>query len=500
MSTALAPAVPPDQDRNLDIAPRRLSLTTFAWAQVVLLAWWAGVWPGLISPDSRRYVIHVTTGPWTADHSVLYDSLVLASLKVSGNLALLTLLQTTAAAALLSYASTVLRQAGVPTKWAVLPAFVLPFVPSFGASIVTVWKDVPFAYVEVMVALTTLKIVLESGRRQRRFVVPPRLIWSLCAELSLLCLFRNDGFLMLIVVVAGLLIGLRGARRQILTITAVALVVFAGAQRVVYPALGIKPADSSLAYGVFYGDIALAYAQHPGDFTAQDRALLARVAPLSTWAASDNCFTSDPLFTSRFNRSKADAVRNRLAGLWFRSLARAPVSLTLGRLCRGAIAWSPLPPPGGTRFGGLVTRTRADLYDGIKQGISPKLIKKLRYQPLIAPLGQFLQYVRGGSADVVWQVLMMRGSVWCYLTYLAVFLAWLRLRRWEILLVALMPLANQLTVTAANPAQLYRYMMGPIFVGMILLPLVTLKRWNAAPPLGEHSHNVATGPLGAPSN
>lgn len=491
MSTVLIPVVPPGRYRKRLTQPGRLSVATFVWAEVVLLLWWAGTWPGLLSIDSRRYVIHVTTGPWVADHSVLYDSMILASLKLSGNVALLTFVQATAAAALLTYASWVFRAVGVPARWAVAPAFVLPFVPSFAASVVTLWKDVPFAMVEVLVALTTIRILREC-RRAGRFSLSRGLMWALGVELTLLCLFRNDGFLMMVIVVVALLIGLRDARRQILVLTAVALVVFAGSQRIVYPALHIKPASSSLVYGVFYGDIALAYAQYPHEFTAQDRALMTQVAPLSVWASSDNCFTSDPLFsTAQFDRTKADKVRNQLAGLWFRTLARTPVSTIKGRLCRGAIAWSVLPPPSGTPFGTLVQRVPDDLYSGQRAGLSPQMVTKLRYQPLLPGLGSFEIRLRGGAADTGWQMLTMRGALWCYLLYAAVLLAARRFRRWDILLIAAMPLANQLTVTAANPAQLYRYMLGPLFVGMILMPLFALRTWRSAPAAVEPV--VATG-------
>lgn len=62
------------------IAGRETSLAVYAWSQIVLLLWWAGQFPGLLSYDSTVYVTHVTIGPWPADHSVLYDWFVLLSI------------------------------------------------------------------------------------------------------------------------------------------------------------------------------------------------------------------------------------------------------------------------------------------------------------------------------------------------------------------------------------------------------------------------------------
>ena len=67
-----------------------------------------------------------------------------------------------------------------------------------------------------------------------------------------------------------------------------------------------------------------------------------------------------------------------------------------------------------------------------------------------------------------------RGATWCYLSYLALGIAALRVRRWAILGAGAAALSNQLVVLTVNPAQLYRYMIGPLLVGVVLLPLLTL--------------------------
>src|SRR5262245_391374 len=77
----------------------RLPLVVFVAAQLVYLFWWAAWYPALMSYDSMSEIWQVTTGHWTAKHSVAYDALIWTSLKVTGDVAALALIQTLAMSA-----------------------------------------------------------------------------------------------------------------------------------------------------------------------------------------------------------------------------------------------------------------------------------------------------------------------------------------------------------------------------------------------------------------
>ena len=451
-------------------------LGIFAWAELVLLVWWAGERPGLLSPDSVRYVRNVTVGPWTADHSVLYDTAVLGSLTVTRGVGLLTLVQTVVAAAVLVYAVGSLWRIGLRPAWAALPGVVLPLLPSFGAFVVTVWKDVPFALCEVLVTATVLRILATGADRVR-----PALLAALGAELLGLTLFRNDGFLVVAGIAVVLALMLRGLRRQVLGLAAAALVGFVLAQTVVIPAVGIAPANSSLSYGIFYADVAIAYDRNPGSFRPADEALLAQVAPLPAWRAAHNCYTSDPLFAMPgFRLDRAAALHAELFGLWRRVLGRTPGTVLAARACRGSIAWNVLPPSRRqAHFAGTTAPTPPDLY-GNATVLPPDITAHLQQRPLVRPLGRLTRSLAKVSGPVALQAVEWRGATWCYLAYLALAVAAWRLRRWAILGAGAAALANQLVVLVVNPAQLYRYMVGPLLVGIVLLPLLALPRRRLA--------------------
>ena len=370
---------------------RPVPVLVFLWNQVVLVLWWVGQWPGLLSADSVRYLIHVTAGPWTADHSVLYDSFVLASLDLSRNVALLTLAQTTAAAAVVAFTVATIQRYGVPGRWAAVPGLVLPCLPSFGAFVSTVWKDVPFALVEVLVAATMLRIVHRPRRPDGRHDISRGLLVALGLELTGLNLFRNDGFLMVVLLTVALAVALKGVRQKMVAVGVASLLIFAVCHSVIYPAIGIAPASSTLAYGTFYADIAIAYGKDPGEFTAADQAIMSQVTPLKNWRKARNCYSSDPLFRyPGFDKIAADRLKNQLAALWFRTFARSPVTVVWARLCRSSVAWSPLPPPdhrprtAGTRCPATGCRSRPRRTPGRPSRTTPGPWSR-RWPPRSAP-------------------------------------------------------------------------------------------------------------------
>ena len=73
------------------------------------------------------------------------------------------------------------------------------------------------------------------------------------------------------------------------------------------------------------------------------------------------------------------------------------------------------------------------------------------------------------------QPYLWRGCNWTYLGYLVLLLVMLaRRRRYELLAVAALPIGLQLTVIAANPSPLWRYMCASIFLGVLTLPVAVL--------------------------
>ncbi len=470
---------------------RRLPLVVYAVCQVIFLFWWAAFYPGLISYDSVTYLIHVTTGPWVGNHSVLYDSLVWLSLHATGGLAVLTLAQTVAISAALAYTVVAFRRLGVPGRWTAMAGVVVAVLPPIGTFVVFVWKDVPFsicAYLVVPTVAHLLSLRGPAGWSTDRRV--NRLIAALGLELLGMCLFRLDGFLVVVVAALVLLVLLPGVRARLAAAAAAAVCLALALNLAVYPAAGIERAPTSLALGPAFADIAVAYAERPSSFTAADQALMARVAPLAVWKTRANCYDSDwtTIDIPGFN-AKAGKVSGQLFSLWLRVLGRSPDLVLGARFCRGSIAWSIFQGP--SRLDAQTLIAGLPLPPGNWQRIEHN---PYRHAVLSRPIsvivhkaGTFL-WSASKTQQLDW--LLWRAPFWCYLCYFMVFALARARRNWLFLSLAAIVAGQQVVVLADNPAQLFRYMVSPIIIGIMLVPLF-LARHRSSPGAGNGASPLA---------
>jgi hypothetical protein len=452
----------------------RFALIVFAACWLVLFVWWLAFFPVLISPDSLTYVKEATTNQWSTDHSVVYDAIIWVSLQATRGVGVLTFLQFTAFAAVLAYiASGLLRLGARP--WAVgVCAVIGLFAPSLGSFPVYLWKDVPFALGALWLLGLLIRLVdvaehepdWPRSARARRLV-----IWSFVAVV-VACLSRNNAFIFMIITAIGLLIVWRRAALRIAGAVLLGAVVATVLTVAVFPALGVQRAKSDLVLGPAYDDIAYVYKGDPHALSAKDRALLAEVAPLSLWRDAGNCYTADDLTnTSGFSRNSASAHSGQLFALWRKLLVAHPGSIVKARMCRGFIAWSPVAGPpgrGGTVF--PLTHEPERRFAEIK---NPTWQRALRPAPISSSLRSALARYDVNSRG--WQDVIWRGATWSYVLYLCIAVAIWRTRRWSLLALATIPLGVQIGVLVDNPNQLVRYMIVPLYAGVLLLPLLTLR-------------------------
>ena len=474
----------PGVDRLHGRIPARLRfpLAVFGLLELPLLIWWLAFYPGLGNYDSVQYSWEVLTGHWSTDHSLLYDAFVWLSFQISGGVALLTFVQTLAVAAVLAFAGQSLVTLGVRRRWAAAAAIACTVVPSLGSFSIYVWKDVAFAAAEVWVMAWTMQLVhtrrtlgegwSASTRARRQFG------W-LCVAFLAVALFRNNGFLVVIldgVLLAGLL---AGGRRLAAAAAAVAVGAFMALTYALFPNVGVKPAPSDQVLGPAYDDIAVVYHSYPDSFAPSQLRLLKTVSTKKIWdGAGQYCWNADRLTLTRHWRpGTASAHSGALFRLWLSVLRHHPLKVLSARWCRGTIAWSPVPPAdsrGASIFPNLEVPANMFGWWPAKLADHPEIHRAFQADPPAAGLRSAAKSYVSTSMGVGGEWILWRGATWCYIAYIAVgVLAWRR-REWIWVTVAGAALANQLTVLVDNPAQLIRYMEGCIYLGILALPLLTL--------------------------
>ncbi len=452
----------------------RAPIATYLGCQAIFLLWWAAFYPGLMSYDTVIYVLHVTTGPWINNLSVLYDSMVWLSLHTTGSLAPLTLLQTIAMSAAFGYTVFAFRRLGVPGRWTAIAAIIVAALPPTGAFIIFIWKDVPFTICAFLVVPTLAHLVsLRSspGRLRRRRT--NQLIAALGLEFLGMMLFRANGFIIVVLAAAALVCLLPGLRARLAAVSMAAILLSFFLNYVVYPAAGIKNASASLTLGPAYSDIAVAYAERPSSFTPADKSLMAQVAPLADWARTANCYDSDWTTNIHGFNKRSPGVSGQLFSLWLRVLERSPDLILGARICRGSIAWSIFPGPG--RLAGATLEpddtVPANLFLLADRVQGNPYRSALRAEPLSKDLNVAGNFLWNVSRTPQLQWLLWRGPFWCYLSYLILFAVARARRNWALLGLGAIIAAQQLGVLVDIPAQLYRYMISPVFIGIMLIPL-----------------------------
>jgi hypothetical protein len=465
----------------------RLPLVTYAICQIIFLFWWAGFYPGLMNRDSITYVLHVTSGPWVNDHSVLYDSLVWLSLHTTGDLGALTLAQTVAMSAALAYSVAAFRRLGVPGRWTAIAAVVAAALPPLGSFMIFIWKDVPFsicAYLVVPTVAHLLSLRHGPGRPgPSQADGPPEsprsgrpvtwLITALGLELLGMCLFRNNGFAAVAVAAALLIVALPGIRSRLAATVAAVLCATFVLNFFVYPAVGIRPMPSSLALGPVYADIAVAYAGAPSTFTAADKSAMQRVEPLAEWVKNANCYDSDMTTHPAGFVQRASQESGQLTSLWLRVLKRSPQLIVGARICRGSIAWLVFPGSPSAHAFLYGSKIPADLYGtaSLPNVRDNQYRADLATRPLSAGANSVTVFARGASEVPQLEWLLWRGATWSYIAYLVVWAVARRRRNWSLLALVAIVVGQQLTVFADIPTQAFRYMASPIYIGIMLLPL-----------------------------
>ncbi|MEU7012347.1 DUF6020 family protein [Streptomyces sp. NPDC046385] len=486
-------------------ARRRLPLAVYATTQLIFLVWWAAFYPGGMSYDSISYVWHVTTGHWMSNHSVAYDGLVWLSLQLTGDLALLTFAQSVAMAAALAYVVGTLRMFGVKGKWSFTAAVACAVLPSIGTFVIYVWKDVPFAIGAVVAFGATGRLAARRlrGESQLRDKVFRNEIAMLFAGFLAMGLFRNNGLLVAVIAVPVLLLTLPRMRKWLLFATVVPVTIAALLQTVVYPAIGVITPTKDQVYAFNYADIAVVYGKVPQTFTQADKELMQKVAPLSHWGGrAANCYNADWAMKKPMNRKAADQYNDQLIDLWFRILKRTPDQMISARVCRSHIAWSPFPGPVDKMGHTLISPPSVPKNLFGWADWNPEMADS-PYRPIlkIRPLNDTLHdaafFTWKASKTPQLQWLLFRGAIWCYAAYAVVLAFSRRNRSWAPVALLAIPLALQLTVIAANPAPLARYMFAPMFLGILTLPLIGAKPTftkRSKPAPEEQEQKPATAP------
>jgi len=221
----------------------RLGRLAFAGWAAYLGVWLLGLWPGILMSDSVDVMTNSRAGMVYEWFSYLHAFLAIALLDVVPHVGFIVVVQVLLTAALLAYATSLLRER-TARRW---PIVVMTIVAALSAPIVVntllFSRDTSFAVLHVFLALWVARAVVDRGRLSRAGLV------GIAALVGFLSVYRGDGIVLALVVPLVLLVGLRPSRKVAVrgaTAFAAALVLF----HVALPAVLAHKEENENAYAL----------------------------------------------------------------------------------------------------------------------------------------------------------------------------------------------------------------------------------------------------------
>jgi hypothetical protein len=425
---------------------------------IPLLVWWAGWYPAIMSSDSVDQWNQVLVFEFQNTHPITHTmSLWLVSL-VWESPGAVALLQALLFSVLLAVIARRLVQLGIRMWMAVLAVWIIALLPMTGATVISVWKDIPFTLAMGWVFTELLLLAANRSRFWATWTAPTRL----GIGLGLMWAFRANGKLTVLLFVLILAISFRRYWRHLVPMAAAVVgvgIVLPAALIAVFPVTNrpIEPAQ------VFMPDVGAVVVHNRDALSEADLALVTAVAPIEIWENQYDCGDSSPLlFHPEYNNSVVQNDSSSYRKLVVRAVLRAPSTVAGHRWCAGEYLLSPY-----NRTGTFVHRPPFDIWENdmglVRDPLSDRAYSVTLWAYQIAEHRR-LEWLTWRPAIYILVGLITYGAVW-----------WrreLKPLRWIALLFAI-HLAN---VFATSPAHEFRYAFGLYLFSIASLPLWYLIR------------------------
>jgi hypothetical protein len=435
----------------------------WAMAAMCMAAWGIyllAFWPGLMTADSMDQWYQVMRGPIVNHHPAFHTLLLWGVTRVWASPAAVALVQMGAMSLAAAGLLTELGSWGVPrpVRWAMALVFALS--PVNGVMVVTLWKDIAYTIVVLVLVALLLRVARTRGEALRS----RPLFLGLMASMASAALLRLNGLPMVALLLGTLfVICQRELRRRVVGLGVGVAVAWLFVVVPVYRAVGVRPMPGASAHSLQIHHMA-ALAHHvPEAFTPEDKQVLEKAAPWEEWHERYNCYTVDSLlYNKKLKRSffeSADKVD--FQRLWLRQAWAHPEVIVSHLGCVSSQVWRILQPPTGYQY--LFNREMEPNDIGLAQ--VPRWPAAREW--LLSGLEQLTE------PQPRWWV--WRPALYLYVGLFCAVVAAARQRSAWVLLAALPVVLNALVLLGISIAQDFRYLY-PCYVFGLLSPALLFVR------------------------
>lgn len=303
------------------------------------LVWWLGWFPGFVSSDSADQLGQVARFEFSNHHPAVHTFLMWVVTRAWDHVGMITLVQMAALAVVLAFVAGRLAELGLLPAVSGAVVVGIAALPAVAVTTLAVWKDVPYA-LALLWAFGELLGFAADGARTRGRWPPIRLGLALGA----VWLFRHNGFLTVVPFAVAAWFLSRRDRRWVVGASATALGLVVAVNFLLYPLLGVKREAIEPAT-VFISDVAASFRHEPANFSPEERAYLATIAPLDVWSGEYDCHDSTPLvFSPEFDAGVIAADPATFRSIVLDTYVRDPDTVLGHRWCAASylvVPWQP---------------------------------------------------------------------------------------------------------------------------------------------------------------
>lgn len=434
------------------------------YAAPCLLIWgiyFLAFFPGIMSADSLRQWHEVMTFQFDDWHPA-FDSFtywVLTRLWFSP--AIICIAQILALAGVFAYGMLRLEKRGLPLWGLITLTIFFSLFPLNGFYVNTLFKDVPFGIVILLLFIYSIEIVASNGA----WLLAKRHVVGLAIVLALIWLVRHNGLLTSLSAIACLLICYKPYFKRTLVVLLGCLALVGLVKGPLYTAIKVNgrpyALDILLAHQI---GAVLSEGTQP---TASERKVLEQVLPLPLWKKNYNPYESDPIvFNKKFsyNYLATDTGRLNLIKTWATLVPRNPVALARHQKRVSELVW------GLDHTGVGYTYAAHFRIDENNLGLKEESILPLVHKFLLVIYFYIIQ-------STPLRIVLLRPALYMYISFVFAGLSVRFTSNWRYLFVIAPLLSIVVGLILTIPAQHVRYLypcflLAPFLGGYLVLHLM----------------------------
>lgn len=268
------------------LSPRAFGLGAI-FCMLSMLTYWAAYFPGGVSSDTLMQWGQAHQFRFDDWHPALHSMMLCLLTRIVDHPAFVLLVQMSAYAAAVGYATAMLARWGFPRPLCALTAAYLSLSPAICNTMTFIWKDCAFAVCALFLGAQLLEVHLSRGAWLNRGAHGA----ALALVLALTSILRHNGPAMTLPAAVWLLVSFPRAFKRIASVALAALLLVLGVKGPLYSALHVKRMETSVGetFGVPMVVLSHIYAEAPDALDEETIAFMERFAPQETFAALDTC-------------------------------------------------------------------------------------------------------------------------------------------------------------------------------------------------------------------